>query len=353
MIVDHEKKERTCQDHISAVQYRITLVRDYRNVTTGHVPSVLIRGEITNQAGERRCARWKASDLARYIRRVSGYAEPGHLTYIMGASCLVEDGDMRKISAYVQQEDLFISNVTVQEHLMFAARLRMHVKKTEDERKSMVEDVIQAMSLSSCRNTRIGRVLKKSLSGGERKRLAFATEILTDPSILFCDEPTSGLDSFMALRVVVALKMLASKGKTVIITIHQPSSQVYEMADRCGYPTPKFTSLPDHFMKVLSKEDGITEDDYKNRIKSLVESYETSEDEKIVHYITHTFVVAALETKLSIGDNASSDLKSSEKNIQEMNICKRNSLKVVPNGIDAWMTIPNRKKSRFAPASLP
>ncbi|KAK5974814.1 ABC transporter domain-containing protein [Trichostrongylus colubriformis] len=182
---------------------------------------------------ETSCFKWwqkEASDVKVVLNQVSGYAEPGHLTYIMGASgsgkttllniltqkrndglrvfgeiavndCLLEAGDMKKISAYVQQEDVFICNVTVQEHLMFAARLRVSDKKTEDERKAIVEGVIQAMNLTKCRNTRIRGVLEKSLSGGERKRLAFATEILTDPSILFCDEPTSGLDSFMALRV--------------------------------------------------------------------------------------------------------------------------------------------------------
>nr|CDJ80755.1 unnamed protein product [Haemonchus contortus] len=294
--------------------------------------------------------RGDAHEAKVVLNQVSGYADPGQLTYIMGTSgsgkttllniltqkrddslrvygdiaindCLLEAGDMKKISAYVQHEDLFITNVTVQEHLMFAARLRAHAKKTDDERKEIVEGVIQAMNLGNCRNTKIGGALQKNLSGGERKRLAFATEILADPSILFCDEPTSGLDSAMALRVALALKMLASKGKTVISTIHQPSSQVYEMADRlillthgqityqgnasqvgdffssCGYPSPKFTSLPDHFIKVLSKDDDITEEEYTNRIKHLVDSYEASEEGKLAHHMTHMFTVTSTEQK--------------------------------------------------------
>ena len=69
------------------------------------------------------------------------------------------------------------------------------------------------------------------LSGGERRRLSFATEILTDPSILFFDEPTSGLDSFMAISIVESMRQLAQSGKTVIFTIHQPSSELVELFD--------------------------------------------------------------------------------------------------------------------------
>ncbi|KAK6057486.1 ABC transporter, ATP-binding protein [Cooperia oncophora] len=119
---------------------------------------------------------------------------------------LVEQGDMKKLSAYVQQEDIFISEATVEEQLMFTARLRMRAKKTSKERKEIVSEVIEVMGLTPCRKTRIGSSVAKSLSRGERKRLAFATELLSNPWILFCDEPTSGLDSFMALQVVQALK---------------------------------------------------------------------------------------------------------------------------------------------------
>ncbi len=71
----------------------------------------------------------------------------------------------------------------------------------------------------------------KGISGGERRRLSFAAEILTDPSILFFDEPTSGLDSFMAISIVESMRQLAQSGKTVVFTIHQPSSELVELID--------------------------------------------------------------------------------------------------------------------------
>jgi ATP-binding cassette, subfamily G (WHITE), eye pigment precursor transporter len=89
------------------------------------------------------------------------------------------------------------------------------------------------LALTKCENTLIGipgRI--KGISGGEMKRLSFASEVLTDPPLLLCDEPTSGLDSFMAQNVVQVLKNMALKGKTVICTIHQPSSEVFAMFDK-------------------------------------------------------------------------------------------------------------------------
>ncbi|KAK7066131.1 ATPase activity protein [Halocaridina rubra] len=89
------------------------------------------------------------------------------------------------------------------------------------------------LNLVKCGNTLIGYPGRlKGISGGETKRLAFACEVLTDPPLLFCDEPTTGLDSFMAQNVIEVMRNLSSKGKTIISTIHQPSSEVFAMFDR-------------------------------------------------------------------------------------------------------------------------
>nr|BDX53024.1 White [Dorcus rectus] len=136
-------------------------------------------------------------------------------------------------SAYVQQDDLFIGSLTVREHLIFQALVRMDRNIPYSQRMRRVEEVIQDLALTKCQNTRIGipgRI--KGISGGERKRLSFAAEVLTNPALMFCDEPTSGLDSFMALNVVQVLKSLAQAGKTVVCTIHQPSSELYAMFDK-------------------------------------------------------------------------------------------------------------------------
>jgi len=138
------------------------------------------------------------------------------------------------ISGYVQQDELFIGTLQVREHLVFQAMLRMDEKYNKEQKMNRVDEVLNELNLRKCQDTLIGIPEKnvKGISGGERRRLAFASEIITNPGILFCDEPTSGLDSFMALSVVESMKNLASLGKTIICTIHQPSSEIFDKFDR-------------------------------------------------------------------------------------------------------------------------
>ncbi|XP_053662239.1 protein white isoform X1 [Anopheles marshallii] len=140
---------------------------------------------------------------------------------------------LRARCAYVQQDDLFIPSLTTREHLLFQALLRMGRGVPASVKQHRVQEVLQELSLVKCADTIIGAPGRiKGLSGGERKRLAFASETLTDPHLLLCDEPTSGLDSFMAHSVLQVLKGMAMKGKTIILTIHQPSSELYCLFDK-------------------------------------------------------------------------------------------------------------------------
>ena len=106
----------------------------------------------------------------------------------------VSPSSLTSVSAYVQQEDLFIPSLTVREHLVFQAKLR--------QREERVEAVMQQVGLVKVADVLIGNEKLKGISGGEKKRLSFASEFLTNPTILFCDEPTSGLDSFMATSIM-------------------------------------------------------------------------------------------------------------------------------------------------------
>jgi ABC-type multidrug transport system ATPase subunit len=141
---------------------------------------------------------------------------------------------MKRLSGFVHQDDLFFGSLTVLEHLMCMAHLKLDRRVSKEEIKFLIRDIIERTGLTNCMNTRIGEEGEgKMLSGGEKKRLAFATELLTQPAILFCDEPTTGLDSFNAQRLVETLQQLAEKRNTAILcTIHQPSSQLFAMFDQ-------------------------------------------------------------------------------------------------------------------------
>ncbi|XP_050697994.1 protein scarlet-like isoform X1 [Eriocheir sinensis] len=197
----------------------------------------------------------------RVLTNVSGAVRPGSLVALMGASGagkstlmnalahrsaggIVADGDilvnghqvnsaMTSLAGYVHQDDLFVGSLTVKEHLTFMTRLRMDRRSTTKQRQARVMELLKDLGLLKVQNNRIGIPgSDKSLSGGERKRLAFATEILTDPPLLFCDEPTTGLDSFNARKMVKIMKDMATRGKTILCTIHQPSSEVFTMFDK-------------------------------------------------------------------------------------------------------------------------
>jgi ABC-type multidrug transport system ATPase subunit len=114
--------------------------------------------------------------------------------------------------------------------LEFAAKLKL--KGTYEEKMHRVEEIIKELRLNKCQNTKIGGPLIKGVSGGERKRCSIGVELITDPNLIFLDEPTTGLDSFTATSVVETLRELAMSGRTVISTIHQPNSDIFEMFDR-------------------------------------------------------------------------------------------------------------------------
>lgn len=112
----------------------------------------------------------------------------------------------------------------------FQANLKLDRRVKSKERDHIINDLLERTGLLQSSNTRIGTIDdKKVLSGGERKRLAFAVELLNSPVIIFCDEPTTGLDSFSAQQLVNTLHELAQKGTTILCTIHQPSSQLFSM----------------------------------------------------------------------------------------------------------------------------
>ncbi len=134
------------------------------------------------------------------------------------------------VIGYVPQDDLLFEHLSVFDNLAFNAALCLANldKKTRDAR---VEDLLTELQQLSTRDLMVGSPLEKTISGGERKRLNIALELLREPSILLVDEPTSGLSSADSENVMALLKAQAALGKLVIVVIHQPSSRIFRMLD--------------------------------------------------------------------------------------------------------------------------
>ncbi|KAL8549582.1 hypothetical protein ACS0TY_008428 [Phlomoides rotata] len=203
----------------------------------------------------------KSSKSVRFLlENVSGEAKPGRLLAIMGpsgsgkttllnvlagqivASTKLHLSGLLEVNerpfsnksykfAFVRQEDLFFSQLTVRETLSLAAELQLQDISSVEERDEYVNDLLSKLGLVSCADSRVGDAKVRGISGGEKKRLSVACELIASPSVIFADEPTTGLDAFQAEKVMETLRKLAQDGHTVICSIHQPRGSVYAKFD--------------------------------------------------------------------------------------------------------------------------
>ena len=132
---------------------------------------------------------------------------------------------------YVSQDDLLLEELTVFQNLYFNAKLCFG-QYSDDEIRKKTDDVLHDLGLYDIRNMKVGSPLNKKISGGQRKRLNIALEIIRQPTVLFLDEPTSGLSSHDSNNIMDLLKELSLKGKLIFVVIHQPSSDIFKMFDR-------------------------------------------------------------------------------------------------------------------------
>ena len=145
------------------------------------------------------------------------------------------------VIGYIAQDDLLIEELTVHQNLYYNAKLCFK-DLSEEEIEQKINETLSNLGLLKIKNLLVGNVFNKMISGGQRKRLNIALEIIREPSILFVDEPTSGLSSRDSENVMDLLKELSLKGKLIFVVIHQPSAEIYKMFDKMyimdtgGYP---------------------------------------------------------------------------------------------------------------------
>ncbi len=153
-----------------------------------------------------------------------------------------EKDKIQGVIGYVSQDDLLIEELTVYQNLYYNAKL-CFAHFSEEELHQRVMSVLENLGLDQRKDLKVGNPLEKTISGGQRKRLNIALELIREPAVLFLDEPTSGLSSRDSENVIDLLKELSLKGKLIFVVIHQPSSDIYKMftkmiiMDTGGYPS--------------------------------------------------------------------------------------------------------------------
>jgi len=223
----------------------------------------------------------------------------------------------------VQQDDVILATMTVREAITMAALLRLPRTMSLESKLARVQQVIDLLHLQKCAENVIGSTLIKGISGGERKRVAIAMVMITNPSILLLDEPTSGLDAFTAYSICTTLKNVARTGRTVAATIHQPSSDIFHLFDdlvllsegyviyhgpaehmvpyfaKIGFQCPRYTNPADYlFMSILNdakkmaeegEKKGQTNEEQTTRLAQLADQWlQSSEQTKNVIEIVKT-----------------------------------------------------------------
>uniref|UniRef100_A0A8D1ANK8 ATP-binding cassette sub-family G member 8 n=1 Tax=Sus scrofa TaxID=9823 RepID=A0A8D1ANK8_PIG len=199
---------------------------------------------------------------------------------------------VRKYVAHVRQHDQLLPNLTVRETLAFVAQLRLPRTFSQAQRDKRVDDVIAELRLRQCANTRVGNTYIRGVSGGERRRVSIAVQLLWNPGILILDEPTSGLDSFTAHNLVKTLSRLAKGNRLVLISIHQPRSDIFRLFDlvllmtsgttiylgaaqhmvqyftSAGHPCPRYSNPADFYVDLTSIDRRSREQEVATREKA-------------------------------------------------------------------------------------
>ncbi len=182
------------------------------------------------------------SGKSTLINVLNGNLKPSRGQVLLNGYDIHKQSDMIKgIIGYVAQDDLLIEELTVWENLYYSARLAFS-NLNKEQISELVNRQLKELGLYEIKDLQVGNVLNKKISGGQRKRLNIALELIREPNVLFVDEPTSGLSSADSENVMELLKALSNKGKLVFVVIHQPSSEIFKLFDKLllldagGYP---------------------------------------------------------------------------------------------------------------------
>ncbi|XP_015478211.1 ATP-binding cassette sub-family G member 8 isoform X2 [Parus major] len=266
---------------------------------------------------------------------------------------------VRKCIAHVRQDDRLLPHLTVRETLLFVAKLRLPKFFSDSQRKKRVEDVIAELRLRQCANTRVGNEYLRGVSGGERRRVSIGVQLLWNPGILILDEPTSGLDSFTAHNLVITLSRLARGNRLVLLSLHQPRSDIFQLFDlvllmtsgltaycgtaedmvqyftELGYPCPRYSNPADFYVDLTSidKQTPEKEMESRERANALANLF----IEKVKHFDDFLW-------KVTEGDNAETTVIK-QRNSEEVMNMPHNSSDQLPGALKQFTILLSRQVS--------
>ncbi|CAG8527463.1 4839_t:CDS:2 [Ambispora gerdemannii] len=269
----------------------------------------------------------KTKEKQHIIQDVSGFVKPGEVMAIMGPSGAGKStlldllagrkdpksvsgqmylngrpGEIKYVSTYVMQDDALMGVLTVRENIQFAADLCFPSAVSAADKRARVQGIIEEFGLDRVADSKIGTVFVRGVSGGEKRRASIASQVITLPKVIFLDEPTTGLDSAAAYNVMKAIVSMARRHKlTVIASIHQPSTETYELFDKLcligrgrtlymgsreaalsyfeglGHVCPAYSNPADHFLRLVNSDFMADKTKAQEHISNFISSFESSQ----------------------------------------------------------------------------
>ncbi|OJJ85347.1 putative ABC transporter [Aspergillus glaucus CBS 516.65] len=210
----------------------------------------------------------------------------------------VDDTTFNQLASYVEQEDALIGSLNVWETLQFAADLALPRSVTKGQRKQRIKMLLNAFGIQNQAKTLIGTPIRKGISGGQKRRVSVASQLMTCPKILFLDEPTSGLDSTASYEVISYVRELAKANNLIIIaSIHQPSTSTFQLFDTLlllsggrtcyfgpikqiepylagiGYPLDMYTNPAEFLLDLVSSDFAGSSNTDENRVEKIQDAW--------------------------------------------------------------------------------
>lgn len=307
-----EEKDRVARESVAINVKKITLsvkVRETRSLLAKKVNRVLLDNVTANFKANAVNVIMGPSGggkttflnfLADRLPKTSSFSRSGNI--FLNDSTEVSPSEFSKIAAYVTQHDnLLIPQLTVRETLFYQGKLRLPVEE-HSRIPSIVALLLRQTGLIDCADTPIGSATVKGISGGEKRRVSIAIQLLGRPKILFLDEPTSGLDVATSKSILTLLHELAEQGTTIILTIHQPSKEMFWQFDsmvllarggfvvyngdidampqyfkKLGHPCPQEVNFADHVLDTVSKRSTESKEESLARVNYMIQTWKEEE----------------------------------------------------------------------------